>query len=103
MNNILLNTSIVEHIATMEVSTEEGMEWVLKYHLLTMQGVADEVFYALSIDKCTSSGEVIESETTFAFTEDYNTAKTMAEAFAECIVFPVTVNEMVDEWFAKDI
>jgi len=103
MSNALLNTSAIEHIATVEAPTEEGIAWVLEYHLLTMQGVAEEVYYCLKVDKCTSNGEIVESETTFAINEDYKAAKAMAEAFATGLVLPITVSEMVDEWFDGDV
>jgi len=99
MSNILLNTNKIEHIDTVEAVIDDNLTWVLEYYLITMQGVADEVFYSLKVDKCTLMGEVVESETTYAVTEDYEVAKDMALAFSRGMVFPITVSEMVDEWF----
>jgi len=98
MSNTVLNTNTIEHISTIDVVTEEDLTWVLEYYVLTMQGVADEVFYSLKVDKCTPLGEIVESETTYAITEDYTVVRDMAIAFCKGMVFPINVSELVDEW-----
>ena len=103
MSNLLLKMGESEHIATVNAVSEEGITWILQYHILTMQGVADEVLYGLKIDKCTLIGEIIESESTYAVTEDYKVAKEIATAFANGMVFPITLAEMIDEWFDEDV
>jgi len=102
MDNLLVQTSGYEHIATMNAESEEGTTWVLDYYIIKMLGVADETLYGLKIDKSTSGGEILESDTTYAITEDYGIAQEIAKAFASGMVFPITMAEMVDEWFGGD-
>jgi len=85
-----------EHIANATIQQDDGAEWQLDYYLQIYDGT--ETLYGLRVNKSTLEGVLVDSEETFATTDNKDEALAMAEAFARGTVPPSVLLEMVDEW-----
>ena len=87
-----------EHVANETIRYDDGTEWLLGYYLQTFECPGGETLYGLKVDKSTPDGVLVESEETFATTDNKDEALAMVEAFARGTVPPSVLLELVDEW-----
>jgi hypothetical protein len=91
-----------ELTAVTVMQTEDGDNYELSYYIRVFDSSAGSVparSYALRVDMHDkSSGRLIETEDTPAFSEDYVQISRLARRFAEGQVPPCTLVEMCDEW-----
>jgi hypothetical protein len=90
-----------EKVASAEITTESGEQWILHYFLQSFDGENGEEYFGIRIDKSTPEGVLEEREETPAITENREAALHMAKAFAKGSVPPVVLLEMTDEWFSE--
>ena len=94
----LLNEVQQEIIASSTIQQDNGKEWLLDYYLQTYDGLEGEKLYGMRVDKSTPEGVLVDSEETFATTNNRRDALAMVDAFARGTVPPSVLLEMVDEW-----
>jgi hypothetical protein len=81
------------------MKADDGCEYQLSYYIRIFSSETDGQSYALRVDKLEQpGGRILESCGTPAFTDDLETIKRMADAFAEGQVPPCVLIEMCDEW-----
>ena len=93
-----LNVLQEEMIASNTIQQDDGREWLLDYYLQTYECLSNERLYGMKVNKNTLEGVLVETEETFATTDNRSDALTMVNAFARGTVSPCVLLEMVDEW-----
>jgi hypothetical protein len=81
------------------MKADDGSEYQLSYYIRVFNSAENGQSYALRVDKHDKpGGRILESCGTPAFTDEPETIKRMADAFAEGQVPPCVLIEMCDEW-----
>ena len=83
-------------IETTTVVFDDGTEWILDFYLQFVDDTAN--LYGVKINRRTMDGVLIESDETFAATENRDDAIAMIKAFAKGKVLPMSLLYMVDDW-----
>lgn len=97
-----MEKTIQNPVAHAQMKAENGTTWQLEYYMQPYQSTDGTNMFGISVHKLDLDGQLLESNDTYALSENPDKVMAIIEFLASGNVPPCVLGEMVDEWFALD-